>query len=79
MDTRKRSIAKSITFRLITIVVILICLRLYYDEPMGVRSMGYALLITVVQIINYYIHERVWDSIRWGRSKQKQSKKKTER
>lgn len=79
MDTRKRSIAKSITFRLITIVVILICLRLYYDEPMGVRSMGYALLITVVQIINYYIHERVWDSIHWGRSQQKQRKKKTER
>jgi len=79
MDTRKRSIAKSITFRLITIVVILICLRLYYDEPVGIRSMGYALLITVVQIINYYIHERVWDNVLWGRSQQQQSKKKTER
>jgi uncharacterized membrane protein len=67
MDTQARSIAKSITFRLITIVVVLVCLRLYYDEPMGIRSLGYALLITVVQIINYYVHERVWEGIRWGR------------
>lgn len=67
MDTRSRSIAKSITFRLITILVVLVCLKWYYDEPMGIRSLGYAMLITVIQIINYYVHERVWDKIRWGK------------
>jgi uncharacterized membrane protein len=71
MDSHRRSIAKSITFRLITIVVVLVCLKLYYDEPVGIRSLGYALLITVVQIINYYIHERLWDGIRWGRTRQR--------
>lgn len=75
MDTQIRSIAKSITFRLITIIVVLVCLKWYYDQPIGFESLGYALLITVIQIINYYIHERVWDRVSWGRLKQKKSKK----
>jgi len=78
MDTRKRSIAKTVTSRLWTFVMITTMLWLWFDLSVS-QSIAYVITVNVLQTGSYYIHERVWDNVLWGRSQQQQSKKKTER
>jgi uncharacterized membrane protein len=65
MISKKRSLAKSLTWRVIAIVSTLL---IGYAMT---GSWAFALSLTVVSnLINfvlYYIHERVWLGVRWGR------------
>ncbi len=67
MDTKKRYWAKSITWRLIGIVLLGLIAYLITDDW---KEMS---LITVpfygIQVILYYYHERTWERISWGRLK----------
>jgi uncharacterized membrane protein len=64
--TKSRSLAKSLTWRVIAVVSTLL---IGYAMT---GSWAFALSLTVVSnVINfvlYYIHERVWLGVRWGRS-----------
>lgn len=64
-DTRLRSLVKALTWRAIGITVLGTVSWLYTG------SVDKTTLITVtfhtIQIILYYIHERLWNRIRWGR------------
>lgn len=55
METHKRSIVKSITWRVIATLI-------------AAWWVGFqvAILMNIVQTIAYYIHERAWVNIRWG-------------
>lgn len=65
MATKKRSLLKSMTWRLVAIVSTL--LIGYWLT----RSWEFALSLTVVSnVINfilYYVHERVWLQVDWGK------------
>ncbi len=56
METHKRSIVKSITWRAIATLI-------------AAYWVGFeiAILMNIVQTIAYYIHERLWVHINWGR------------
>jgi uncharacterized membrane protein len=56
METHKRSIVKSITWRVIATLI-------------AAYWVGFeiAILMNIVQTIAYYIHERLWVHINWGR------------
>ena len=67
-DLVKRSVAKSITFRLLviaadTVVVYLLTHR--YDTTLGV-----IVFTNFASTILYFIHERIWTKINWGKVKQ---------
>jgi uncharacterized membrane protein len=66
MVSKKRSLAKSLTWRVIAVIS-----TLFIGYAMT-GSWAFALSLTVVSnVINfvlYYIHERVWLGVRWGRS-----------
>ncbi len=60
----KRSVAKSVTFRILvivanTIIIYLITHRI--DETLGA-----IVLTSISSTILYYLHERVWSRISWG-------------
>jgi len=64
MDTHKRSIAKTFTFRIIatitTIILVLIFTRnLALAGTIGVLDLSSKLII-------YYLHERAWGKVSWG-------------
>lgn len=65
-DAWKRSLAKTITYRIIIVVMVFI---ISYFVTHDTNS---ALLITgwnaVLATIIYYFHERAWSRIRWGRN-----------
>lgn len=66
-DTRKRSIMKSISWR-ITGIIILLIISWLITHDWKVMT-----LITVIfhgiRVILYYFHERIWEKVSWGRVK----------
>ncbi len=63
-ETRKRSVAKSITWRLICIVVsIVVSFLLTARWDIAVAIGG---IYNVVTMILYYFHERIWNIVKWG-------------
>ena len=63
-ETRKRSIAKSIIWRLICIIVSILTsyfLTAKWDVAVAIGS-----IYNVITMILYYFHERTWNRIKWG-------------
>ena len=67
MDSIKRSIAKSISYRSMGAVVTASVAWVITHEP--VLSIGIGLADTFVKLFAYYAHERVWNRIDFGRKK----------
>ena len=60
----KRSVAKSITFRITIIIsdtIIVLALTHRYD-----LALGFVILTNLASTLIYYFHERVWAHIHWG-------------
>jgi len=67
MDTRKRSIAKTITFRIIATLATIILVLVFTGSLTLAGTIG--ALDLVSKLIIYYTHERAWDKISWGLKK----------
>ena len=67
MDSRKRSIAKTITWRVIA-TFITVSIGYFFTREV-VLSAGIGLVDVIVKIVAYYSHERIWDRIYFGREK----------
>jgi len=67
MDTRKRSWAKSLTWRILGVVLLgLITYAITKDwKEMAVITA----VFHGIRVVLYYAHERVWERIDWGRVK----------
>ncbi len=65
MITKTRSIAKSITWRLIAIAVTFIVGFAMTGNWQFAASLS--LLSNFINFVLYYIHERFWLQIRWGK------------
>ena len=64
VESRERTIVKTITWRLIAIVVTyLITYAIYGNYEVSFFT---AVLINLVKSILYYLHERAWTKIKWG-------------
>jgi uncharacterized membrane protein len=67
MDTHSRSIAKAVSYRLLGSAVTGLIFYALTGQP--TLSLGAGLLDVVIKIIVYFIHERLWDRISFGRVK----------
>jgi uncharacterized membrane protein len=66
-ETRKRSIAKSILWRIICIIVSIVTsffLTGNFDVAVAIGT-----VYNAVTMVLYYFHERLWDRISWGSKK----------
>lgn len=63
--TRKRSLLKTVSWRAIATAVTVILVYLFTGKIH--ISLGVGGLELVSKIILYYLHERVWDRINYGR------------
>ena len=65
METNKRSLVKTISFRIVATIATMIIILILTGSLvlMGIVA-GIDLLS---KSIIYYIHERVWDKISWGK------------
>ena len=64
-DSKKRSIAKSISFRIISIIVLAI---ITYLITGNIVEMTYIVIVfQTIQTFAYYFHERLWEKTMWGK------------
>jgi uncharacterized membrane protein len=65
VDTKKRSAAKSITWR---VVGILILGGITYAFTGSLKSSaGITIIFNAIRLVLYYWHERIWEKVEWGR------------
>ncbi len=64
MDSHKRSIAKTITFRVISSVVTM--LLVYYFSGNWTMAGTIGILDAVLKLFIYYFHERAWEHVLWN-------------
>jgi uncharacterized membrane protein len=63
--SKKRSFAKSITWRVVALITTFITL---YALSKNINMATLATLITnTVNFIAYYYHERIWNAVKWGK------------
>ncbi len=65
METKKRSIVKSITWRVTGIVILLL---IAYLITGNMKETGIITVIFhIIMVTLYYLHERIWIKINWGK------------
>ncbi len=67
MESRKRSIVKTITWRVIATLITFTIVLLLTKKV--VLSVEIGLIDVAIKIFAYYSHERIWDRIYFGRRK----------
>ena len=67
MNTKKRSWVKATSWRLVAVTVLAIVAYFVTGEWEQVTFI--TLLYHSIQIVIYYLHERVWERISWGQVK----------
>lgn len=62
-ETRTRSLVKSISWRVIaTLITVFVIYMFIYDVML---SVGITVVGMALSFIAYYVHERIWNKIRW--------------
>jgi uncharacterized membrane protein len=64
MISKKRSLAKSLTWRVIAIVSTL--LIGYAMTGSWAFALSLTLVSNVINFVLYYMHERIWLKVKWG-------------
>lgn len=65
MESRKRTIAKTITWRITAILSTFIIALIFTGEMIIAGAIG--LVDGIISTILYFIHERAWNKVNFGR------------
>jgi uncharacterized membrane protein len=63
--TLKRSIAKTISYRVIVVLLDFIAVYLFTGKLK--TALGFTIVSNNYTTIIYFFHERIWDKIKWGK------------
>jgi len=67
MESHRRSIAKAVSYRVFaTILTFLIAWALTGELTIGLQI---GVLDGVTKLLGYFLHERAWARVKWGRPK----------
>ena len=64
MESKKRSIVKTAVWRSISLINGTLVTFLFLGDIS--ISIGISVTVNIVAVILYYLHERVWNKIKWG-------------
>jgi uncharacterized membrane protein len=62
--TPKRSLVKAITYR--AVIVVLDFSVIYLLTGKAVIALGFMVVSNIYTTAAYFIHERIWNKIKWG-------------
>ena len=65
MESHARTIFKSVTWRIIAVIVAFIVAYAFTRNPL--ESGGIAITANLINMVAYYIHERLWNRVKFGR------------
>ena len=66
-STLERSFFKGVIWEGVSFILVLIIAYIYYGNFLN--SMIFTLVLTIIKIPLFFIHERVWKHIKWGKVK----------
>jgi len=69
METRARSIAKAVSYRVLGSAVTGLIVYILTGKP--TLSVGASVMDVVLKIGAYFVHERIWNHISYGRGGEK--------
>jgi uncharacterized membrane protein len=66
LESKKRSLTKTITWKIVATLITFLTLY-YFTGNLSVSS-AITVVEAVLGMILFYIHERVWNRVSWGKS-----------
>lgn len=67
-ESHMRSIVKSLTWRVIAVAVTMLVSYIWLQE--WGKSIAIALIANFIKFLLYYLHERAWNRLNFGRKKE---------
>jgi adenylylsulfate kinase len=64
-ETLPRSIVKTISYR--AVILILDFVSIYLFTRQAKVAFGFMIVSNIYTTIGYFLHERIWDRIKWGK------------
>lgn len=64
-ETKRRSIVKAITMKILEILTSGLICYFVFGEP--IIYLGLPCLLEIAQLLGYFFHEQAWSRIHWGR------------
>jgi len=65
LETVKRSVFKTISYRVVILVLDFAAIYLFTGKVKV--AIGFMIVSNIYTTIGYFIHERIWDKIKWGK------------
>lgn len=65
IETKKRSVAKTVTWKIIATAITLF--TVYFFTGTFIGSLKITVAAATLGMISFYIHERMWNGVRWGK------------
>jgi uncharacterized membrane protein len=65
METKQRTIARMVSYRITAWLFTIFWTYLFTGDVAS--ATGFATTLHILLSIDYYIHERIWLKVRWGR------------
>ncbi|MBU3640594.1 DUF2061 domain-containing protein [Polynucleobacter sp. Fuers-14] len=63
-ESRKRSVSKAVTYRIVVVIMDFSVIYLLTGKIM--IAVGFMIISNIYTTIAYFIHERIWNKIQWG-------------
>jgi len=63
--TAKRSLVKAITYR--SVIIVLDFSAIYFLTGKTNVALGFMIISNIYTTAAYFIHERIWNKIKWGK------------
>ncbi len=64
-ETLKRSVVKTISYRVVILILDFVSIYLFTGQVKV--AIGFMLVSNIYTTIGYFIHERIWGKIKWGK------------
>jgi len=64
-ETVRRSIVKTISYRLVILILDFTAIYLFTGQIKV--AVGFMIVSNIYTTIGYFFHERIWDKIKWGK------------
>jgi len=66
-DTRARSLVKAVAWRITGILLGIVLTWLFYPLGRIGQTIMFAVIYHAIRTAQYYLNERFWERIKWGR------------
>ena len=64
-ETLRRSIVKTVSYRVVILILDFISIYLFTGKM--TVALGFMIVSNIYTTIGYFVHERIWDKVKWGK------------